>query len=213
MTLPDLAVQIVYARLGWGMVCAALLVAALRRHSIGKRWQAGLMAVLAFAVMWLPGPVSPAYWLGLVFQFPSAALVAVCAVSVSRPGLPARPAPTSWRIGAIVLAAGGAMLYLDSAGWTSLELYALGADPRLAPLVALVLGMVGLGALRAASTRPTGLVLLASVVAFCVFRLPSGNLFDALLDPLLWFGSLGLTVGVAWRHLRRSGIPARPSAA
>ncbi len=228
MTLPDLALQSIYARLAWGVVLAAMLVAASTRWSSRRgalsRTALLMLGGLALAVMWLPGPASPAFWLGLVFSYPSVMLVACCAVNIGlfwgRSGMPpnasgdsapasvAAPAPALNATLAAALAIGGSVLYADSAGWLALQIYARGFETPFAPAAALVIGAVAVGALRSPVLRPTGAVLLACVMAFTLARLPSGNLFDALLDPMMWCWAVGVSLRALRVRLHPSTVPA-----
>lgn len=210
MTLPDLGTQFIYARLAWGLVLAALLLALWRRRGAVSVPQAGVFALLVIGAMWLPGPASPAYWLGLVLQQPSVLAAAACAAALLQP-VPDRARGSSLAPAAPWLALLGALLYVDTVGWTRFEWYGLGADPRIAPLAALVLGGVALAALRRPATQRIGWALLVAAVGFSVFRLPSGNLFDALLDPLLWLACVALTLVAGWRRLRGHAVPATPT--
>ncbi len=114
------------------------------------------------------------------------------------------------------LALCGALLYLDATGWLHLDLYARGADPIVAPVTALLLGAGAAAwiarAQRGRTAASAGLwqstapawAVLAGVTVFSVARLPTGNLFDSLLDPLLWLWALATTLRIAahglWRH-------------
>ena len=228
MTLPELAIQSIYARLAWGVVLAAVLVAASMRWSSRRgppaRRTLLMLGGLALAVMWLPGPASPAFWLGLVFSYPSVMLVACCAVNVGlfwgRSGMPpnasgdSAPAPAAASAPALsaplaaALAIGGIVLYADAAGWLALQIYARGFETPFAPVAALVIGALGVWGIRSPTGRPTGVVLLACAMAFTFARLPSGNLFDALLDPMMWCWAVGVSLR-AWRaRLRPSTVPA-----
>lgn len=228
MTLPELAIQSIYARLAWGVVLAAVLVAASTRWS-SRRAALSRTALLmlggaALAVMWLPGPASPAFWLGLVFSYPSVMLVACCAVNVGllwgRSGMPltasgdsasvpaAGPAPTLNVTLATTLAIGGSVLYADATGWLALQIYARGFETPFAPAAALAIGAVALAAMRSAAGRPTGVVLLVCAMAFAFARLPSGNLFDAVLDPMMWCWAVGVSLRALRARLRPSTVPA-----
>lgn len=203
MTLPELGTQFVYARFAWGVVLAALLLAAWRRRGAVAPRRVLVVTLLAVGSMWLPGAASPAFWLGLALQQPSALLTALCLLSLHRAEPAATRAPALAKV-APWLAALGAALYVDALGWTRFEWYALGAEPRLAPLAALVLGGVALAALRTPSTRRIGWALSLAMLVHSVLRLPTGNLFDALLDPLLWLVCVALALKAGWRHLRGS---------
>ena len=225
MNLPDLDWQWLYSRFAWGIVLAALLLRAGARWAAPATGATAIAAGVALAAMWLPGAASAAYWLGLMFQYPSVMLVACLVLPLALPGpnrraaaLPgtATPPPGSDRAQAqrphlpmnprfaLVLALGGAWLYADSFGWLNTGLYAQGFDPRWAPAAALLAGAWAVWALRSVATRGTGLVVLACVVVFCLTRLPSGNLFDAFLDPWLWCWSVWIALLAAWRRLRRA---------
>jgi hypothetical protein len=64
------------------------------------------------------------------------------------------------------------------------------------------------GRLRAGGhARPhcgPGRAVLGALLLFSIARLPSGNLWDALLDPLLWGWSLVSLGAAALRSLRRT---------
>ncbi|MSQ75602.1 MAG: hypothetical protein EXR34_07485 [Rhodoferax sp.] len=100
----------------------------------------------------------------------------------------------------------GWLLLLDLLALLPLSVYGLGfGTPALGVAVSLLL----LFWLRWA-TQPRawpGLVLGASVLlVFVLTRWPSGNLWDALLDPLLWLGiQLHALLSLRRRFARRSG--------
>lgn len=235
--LPDLAWQWAYARLGWGIVSAALVlrlwprpagvtgvtagamaeVTAGARAAVRAGFAAGptpraasILAVLAALAMWLPRGGSPAYWLGLVFQQPSPVLVALCALALLARCTRLCAAPPPGPGSALVLAAGGLLLYADSSGWLSLGLYLRGADPLWAPLAALLAGAWAVWAVRRVATRSAALMLLAATAVFCLTRLPSGNVFDAFLDPLLWLVCVGIALKCGVQRWR-GAVHARPA--
>lgn len=200
MDLPSLDWQFFYGRLAWTIVAAsavaALLPAAWRRNP------AAICALLlsSAVLMALPQGASPAYWLILAFQWPSGVLLGCCLLALSKawPGMrPVTPMPT--RLAAVIGLA-GTVLYLDAVGLLSLELYSWGFGPYLAPLLALTGGAACALAAVLGRARAHALVALGAVALFSLLRLPTGNLWDALLDPLLWgwaVGSLGIK-GVLW---------------
>ena len=191
MDLPALDWQFLYGRLSWSIVLAtavaALLPLALRRS---RPVILGLLA-LAGLVMALPNEASPAYWLVLAFQWPSGILLGLCLLKLSRawPGAYAvTPMPASL---AAVIAMAGAALYLDAIGLLSLGMYYWGFGPFAAPLFALAaIAGCALAAVLGRA-RPHALVAVGALALFSILRLPTGNLWDALLDPLLWGWAVG----------------------
>lgn len=204
MSLPDLAWQAVYARFAWGAVAVALL---LSLPVLRDRRTRLAVAVLALAAMWLPGSASPAWWLGLAFQQPSGLLAMLCAASAIRrlggpagaPVLPVLPIPL-----ALGLVFGGLVLYADAVGALSLGLYAWGFDPVQAPVAGIVLSVLALAAAVLGRAPWAAWAVLLALTLQAVTRLPTGNLFDALLDPLLWLWA-------AWRSV--AALRRRPAAA
>ncbi|THC40001.1 hypothetical protein [Massilia sp. Mn16-1_5] len=200
MSLPDLAFQIVYGRLAWGIVLLALVAALIPPGwRLGRRVLGAAAAGVAL-LMALPGSLSPAWGLGLAFQYPSGLLVGCCLL-----GLHARwrkePVPVMMPVSlAAPLAIAGAALYLDAMGLLAQGYYYAAFGPVGAPLLAL-LGVAGCAlAIARGQGRGHALVLLGALLLYTLLRLPSGNLWDAILDPLLW----GWAVVALVRHgLRR----------
>jgi hypothetical protein len=189
MTLPDLASQFVYGRLAWAAVAAAVLFAVLpllRSTPPPRRIKAALLAGIAVLFL-LPGEASPAYWLTLAFQYPSGLLFGCCVLKLrqcweSRDG--GAPVMTPPLAGALALT--GLVLYLDAMGLLTGGYYYAGFGPTAAPLLA-VLGAIGCAAaLLQGHARAQAGALLTTILLFTLLRLPTGNLWDALLDPLLW---------------------------
>ena len=215
MDLPALDWQFLYGRLGWSIVLAtavaALLPLALRR-SRPVVW--GLL-LLAAVVMALPNGASPAYWLVLAFQWPSGVLLGLCLLKLSKawPGASAVP-PMPAGVAAVIAIA-GSVLYLDAIGLLSLGMYYWGFGPFAAPLLALaVIAGCALAAVLGRA-RPHALVAVGALALFSVLRLPTGNPWDALLDPLLWgwaVGSLGIK-GALWMARKVRGTQPRIASA
>ena len=88
--------------------------------------------------------------------------------------------------------AGGWLLLLDSFAMLPVALYELGFSVAAIALVLSALFLVLIAALRLGQSVQQlclfGALALAVLAVFVLFRLPTGNLFDALLDPLLWLG-------------------------
>ena len=130
--LPSPTVMQLWLRLGW---CAVLpwlgVVAMLRFAPVSARrgpWPITVAVSLALSA-WLPGPYSPAYWLGLAFQAPSVVTALLCAGILAErlvPSAVARgpvPAPdrlkTAFAITGVVL---GWALLLDTFALLPLQL-------------------------------------------------------------------------------------------
>lgn len=181
----------------WGVVLAwfglALLVRVWPRLSLRARSGIALAVVVCNLLPALLHMVtlSPAYWLGLAFQSPSLALAALALLGLwAHTSADASPLVTPWQarseaisVWCLVGVVLGWVLLLDTLAFWPHSVYALGFGAE-------VLWCVALGLLVTA-WRWQGLVLrilCPVLLAFAVSRLPSGNLWDAVLDPLLWAG-------------------------
>ncbi|RSZ60872.1 hypothetical protein HF313_17730 [Massilia atriviolacea] len=199
MSLPELAWQIVYGRAAWAIVLAALIVALWPRAWQLARARLAAIAACAALPQMLPGEASPAFWLGLVFQWPSALLVRLSALKLhcawqGRPATKVMPAPL-----AALVALAGVALYLDAIGLLSQGFFYAGFGPRGAPLLALLLAVLCSAAIVRGHARPQAAAVLAALLLFAVLRLPTGNLWDTLLDPFLWAWAL-LSLAARFRH-------------
>ena len=165
------------------------------------RWVVALL-VMAWALstgVWWP-PYSPVYWLGLAFQNLSFTSTLCCLVYLARQVrlllVPMRevPAPdavaTGWCDPGWVLAGAGVLLgwllVLDLLAWWPASLYAWGFGTAASTFVAVLVAVFWLWRGRSPGAHH-GMTLLAIVMLlFVLTRLPSGNVWDALLDPWLW---------------------------
>ncbi|MEK9951305.1 MAG: hypothetical protein VW687_03965 [Curvibacter sp.] len=195
--LPAPLVFRLYLDLAWGLVLAALGLAWLARRNAGGRLARWLPPVLLLGCL-LPGALSPAYWLGLALRAPSGLLVLFCAWTLWRHYRPQTPGPAPGPVlqsCAWPLVALGWLLLLDTFALLPFSLYAWG----FAPVTLGVLALLGLmPALLRAQYALSGL-WLGVLLLHLVLRLPTGNAWDAVLDPALW---LWLQVA-ALRRLRR----------
>ena len=171
-------------------------------------------AALVLVLLWvaLPGSASLAYWLAQAFQMPSLSSAALGMgylwrvwrgppMAGARAGERAATACQlmhSLRWLAVLL---GWLLLLDLLALLPLSLYGLGfGTPALGVAVSLLLLFwLRWGAEPAA--RPWLALAAVVLLLFVLTRWPSGNLWDALLDPLLWLG-LQLRWLWAWRGRR-----------
>lgn len=161
---------------------------------------------LGFLVMlWtlLPDRVSPAYWLGLAFQAPSLMSTVICLAWVlnrvrpeqSPAFLMARSQTWATKIVTLFGVVLGWVLLLDTMAWLPVSVYAWGFSSAAFGAV------VVLAVLLWVMMRSVGSVLLLIVLTlFVLSRLPTGNVWDALLDPWLWVAlQVGWLINVARR--------------
>jgi hypothetical protein len=171
--------------LGW----AWGLVLALGVACLGRAWPVRRRAVAAAWVAvwcWVPGPYAPTYWLGLAFQAPSISTVVLVGVLLwaqFSTGVQARLSPSFAMPVAVLGVMLGWLLLLDTLAVLPLEWYALGFSPAAAGLTMAVLVLL--------ARQPLAWLFPLGVLLFVATRLPSGNVWDALLDPLLWLALHG----------------------
>ena len=211
--LPDPLLMRWGRRLAWALVLAALAAWMLGRCA--RRVRLGVAgAVLAWCL--LPGGVSPSFWLGLAFQAPSLTSAALGALLLWRmtqaralTGLDMvsgdAVAPVAW----VGIALGGVLL-LDAFALLPFSFYSAGFSPAAMVFTALLVSAPwALGAPRD-PLRQVSMLLAGVLLLFATLRLPSGNLWDALIDPWLWLAML--LGGLRWA-VRRLSVARRGSAA
>ena len=189
-TLPTAGAMQVWLHLGWSVVLAWLGVKLTERLLAGRvqiKWLHWLAGLCMAAWAWLPGPGGVAYWLGLAFQAPSATGVLLCA-ALLRFSDPPQPSGglLLWQAGLAALL--GWALLLDSFAVLPMQLYAWGFSPAalfLVVLLAMLPWVFGGHMSQHSLMAAYGVVPLAALV-FVVWRLPSGNVWDAVLDPWVW---------------------------
>lgn len=147
----------------------------------------------------LPGPLSPAFWLGLAFQTPSLMTLVICLgwlYALARPVTDRGPllGPSHLRALKAAGLAGvllGWLLLLDTFALFPFSLYAAGFSAGGPGAAALLVGLPWM----VAGARPGwGAVCAAGWLVLALFvltRLPTGNLWDALIDPWLWLALQG----------------------
>jgi hypothetical protein len=212
MILPDLASQIVYGRVGWAIVAATVACAVWRGAAPMPR--ATLAAILAgaLALMALPGNLSPAWYLGLAFQYPSGLLVACCVLRLTEYWNNVRRSQAMPQTLACILAAAGMLLYLDALGVLTSGYYYAGFGGGVAPLAATAFAVACALAIVLRQAPGHAAAILCAVALFSVLRLPTGNLWDALLDPLLFgWAVVALLAGARRRKGRRVADRSTPS--
>ena len=199
-SLPGVLTASVALRCMWAVVLAVLLVALLKRQS--QRVQ---IAAAVAVVLWafLPSSLSVAYWLGLAFMLPSWMMVALCLrwlyhhIHRSNVAVVEMQASGGMRFAQLLLAFLGVgfgwLLMADMLLWLPImhSVYAWGFSVS-AVVVATLLAVVPWLLWGVRMLPPDGGVISVLVlpvlvlIAFVFTRLPTGNLWDALLDPWLW---------------------------
>jgi hypothetical protein len=204
--LPSLELTQLWLRLGWGVVLA-WLGSAIAGWWSPRSWVGLVVALLLLASAWLPDPFSPAYWLGLAFQLPSTVTVLLSALLLWRR---ARKVPHWWKdrrsapagelLLLVVMGAGlGWLLLLDTFAVLPVQLYAWGFSPLAAGLLAFVVLLPWFAGGRHNHRLPAW-VAPGAVLVFVALRLPTGNVWDAVLDPWLWLALQVYLVRVAFRR-------------
>jgi hypothetical protein len=201
MILPWLTLQTAYAHFAWAIVLATSGVGLLAlKRPLSIPWSVGWV-VLVFTLCALPGSASPSYWLNLAFHLPSPLFVACSTMAVW--------AHAQGRVGyrvmshglAVCLVIAGAVLYADTAGSLYLGLYVRGFGPEAA-FAGLLVAAAALMAITAGKRLGAPLAIVMSLMFFSLTRLPTGNVWDAVLDPLLWLWAIFSLVarGLAWHR-------------
>lgn len=199
MTLPELLLQSTYGKVAWGIVLATLVAGLLpAARQLSRRATALLLGGMIVLTL-LPGQFSPAYWLALAFQWPSGLLLGLCLLRLARPWWPSAAHGGMPPALAGAIAVFGTVLYLDALGLLSLGLYFWGFGPRGAPLLALAAMALSAAWIIQGRSRPQACAALGAITLFTLLRLPTGNLWDALLDPMLWVWAVLSLAIQAWR--------------
>jgi len=207
VNLPGPSAQALYLDAGWAIVLAALALALLGRRGAGPRATLAACVGAAVAVS-LPAPWSPSFWLGMAFQYPSLMLVALAALGLLRrlrPAAAARAtpdaAPLLSALPAATLLAIAIVLYAGAFAFVPVDPYALGFLRFGGPAIATVLAL----SWAALDRRSAGacLALAAATALHAATRLPSGNAWDALLDPFLAAWAAFVVLCAVRERLRR----------
>lgn len=204
--LPDAGLVRLNLYLGWSVVLAWLGARVAAYWTPRPSVRVGV-AILMALWAWLPGPFAPTYWLGLAFQAPSLVTVLLCAGLLYRrctepfvhsTGVQSLPRGTL--VPAVLGVVAGWALLLDAVALLPVQLYAWGFSPLASALVWLValLPWVAARNIHALGFRAWAGPL--AVLLFVAVRLPSGNVWDAVLDPWLWLVLHGYLVRAAWRR-------------
>ncbi len=204
--------------LAWSVLAVALFAVAVGpkpTHSAAQRVLYGLAALAVVLWFWCAGSYSPVPLLGLVFQSPSVLSVVLCGrlifVAAWRTAPDMNPVSSAmasrlgwlWALGLSLL---GWALMLDTFALLPFQMYAWGFGPAAATLAMTLPILVGVLAHQTDNARLGGAWMVGLAVSvFLVLRLPTGNVWDAILDPLLWIALQFLMVRQFWRIRRANG--------
>jgi hypothetical protein len=215
---PALSVLSVGMHVGWALVLGAISVWLLQTFSIKRR---RVVAVAVILLCLIPNAWSPSWWLGLAFQTPSLILQGLCGLYLYR-GLQAHSASSTalddsaasqiklrWPLGLLLPAIiAGWILALDTFALFGISFYPIGFTPYtvLAALFfACLLQLISTRSGHPASTRhyrELAVIILLAIVVHMLFRLPTGNMWDALIDPWLWMMAHGFAASTLIQSLR-----------
>ncbi len=208
--LPSTLAMQIWLHLGWSVVLACVGASLVGRWAPGRanrldgrQWAVALVLALW---TWMPGPYAPAYWLGLAFQAPSIATVLLCDALLRGRFFPSRsghaitgePNRVALALAWAGVLAGWALL-LDSFALLPVQLYAWGFSPAALGLVLIAALLPWVADPRPNTSGSSRLwVLPVALLVFAMWRLPSGNVWDAVLDPCLWLVLHGVALRAAW---------------
>jgi hypothetical protein len=184
--LPSATVMRLALQGAWAIVLGSGVM--LAAGKLSRPYRLGLALCVMLWTL-LPGSAAPAYWLGLAFQTPSLMSTVICLawllnrVRSERPPvfLMTRSQARAIKILTVLGVVLGWVLLLDTLAWLPVSVYAWGFSSAAFAAVAVVASSLWLTTRSAASVVP--LVVLA---LFVLSRLPTGNVWDALMDPWLW---------------------------
>ena len=163
-------------------------------------WILGLWA-------WLPGTWGASYWLGLAFQIPSlsAAFLAMSVLLHSVLRKTTQPNESTqvtnqWGFAWVLIAVvTGLVLLLDTFAGFDFSIYQWGFSP-LAFALALCLALLPWIVSGKQGLRPAPVwSMLAALLVYWFTRWPTGNVWDAVLDPCLWLVASAYLLRRPWR--------------
>lgn len=203
--------MLIALHVGWASVLGASAFWAGGR--LRPVYRLGLSLFVALWALW-PGSASPTYWLGLAFQTPSLMTVLLCwlglilrawrkpAKRISRSGAQTLTLKIAMVLGITL----GWVLLLDTLAWLPVSVYSWGFSAAACAAVAglaVIIWAFGTGFTPWNTRHNVSFFLVLGVTAlFVLTRLPTGNVWDALLDPWLWLVLQVLAIRVGLQRWR-----------
>jgi hypothetical protein len=173
-------------------------------------WRGRRIFALVFGMAGVAaGSAFPTYWLGLAFQslsFPAlflagSAISVVLAQTDKREAWQGADHISPWYLFFAVLP--GYLLLLDTFAVLPWQIYAWGFSPMLLILLMAVTLLPGVMHGFTLSWRtPEVWVAPAALLLFAATRLPTGNVWDALMDPWLWLFLNAVLLRTIYRRWR-----------
>lgn len=188
--LPGLVIQYWGLHGAWGLVIGSLTFIFVSSYKF--EWRGRVAIIVAMWCLW-PGTASPSYWLGLAFQSPSLMAVVLCvfwAAGFPKDGsLRVVDARAKESFLMLLVSAGsflGWLLLGDTLAWWPFSIYAMGFSTFALASVCALTYVLWFRRGQTHAVQSFRLTLTVVITLYVLTRLPSGNLWDALLDPLLW---------------------------
>jgi len=202
---PSLSMLTIGMHLGWALTLGAGAVLLLRTTKVTNVTSRRIVALLIALLCLLPNEWSPSWWLGLAFQTPSLTLQGLCglylyqhlkiqpATTIPLPESTTTTGEAPWPLSLLLVAIiSGWVLALDTFALFDIALYAIGFTPYavlaalfFACLLQLISARSG-HSKNAQHYRELAAIVLIATLVHLLLRLPTGNVWDALLDPWLW---------------------------
>ena len=202
---PSLSMLTIGMHLGWALTLGAGAVFLLRTTKVTNATSRRIVALLIALLCLLPNEWSPSWWLGLAFQTPSLTLQGLCglylyqhlkiqpATTIPLPESTTTTGEAPWPLSLLLVAIiSGWVLALDTFALFDIALYAIGFTPYavlaalfFACLLQLISARSG-HSKNAQHYRELAAIVLIATLVHLLLRLPTGNVWDALLDPWLW---------------------------
>lgn len=202
---PALTLATMDRHLGWALTLTAVTFFMLGRAPQIVRF---VLGSTVFVITVVPTSWSLSHWLGLAYQTPSlvtqglAVLYLLRSISERSAIVPGQmQGRTRWPIS--LLLAGiilGWILMLDTLAIFPVSIYAYGYSKEAAIFGLVLAAVFWVFSIKSLSmhdgrcTRRLAILLLFAVATFTFTRLPSGNAWDAMLDPWLWLVAHGALV-------------------
>lgn len=199
---PQLGLQSIAMHVGWSLVLGAISAFCLRPFP--KPLRLVFVALIMLACL-IPGEWSPGWWLGLAFQTPSLTMQGIALLYLIRMWRLRNVPPVDtvssaayarWTNGLLLMTSVIGWLYaLDTFAAFEIQLYAIGFTPYAVLASLFLAAILKLLSLRSGTVSHTqrhsdlATIIVGAMAIHVLTRLPTGNAWDALMDPWLWLSA------------------------